>query len=164
MLLLLLLYIYICYRWTKRIARRSDLRSSKLSFVAAVCLKMSWRIIVLSFALVLLVGGISGILADHGKVEEATQAGTETGIALAAIGFALSLLVAVFVALSAFHRRYNEQHARKPSPPQSPGSMAGTSESESSLENELRSLAALKAEGIISEEEFTAKKRALLGI
>jgi Short C-terminal domain len=36
--------------------------------------------------------------------------------------------------------------------------------STSSLENELRSLAALKADGIISEEEFTTKKRALLGI
>ncbi|HAF13073.1 MAG TPA: hypothetical protein DCK99_05105 [Blastocatellia bacterium] len=45
-----------------------------------------------------------------------------------------------------------------------PASIPSGSESGSSLEKELRSLAALKAEGIISEEEFTAKKRALLGL
>ncbi|SRR6266849_4602880 len=49
---------------------------------------------------------------------------------------------------------HEEQQAAKP--PATPA--AG------SVENELRSLAALKADGILSEEEFTAKKRALLGL
>ncbi len=38
------------------------------------------------------------------------------------------------------------------------------SSSPTSVENELRSLAALKADGIISEEEFAAKKRAIFGL
>ena len=60
--------------------------------------------------------------------------------------------------------RSEEQRAPKPPPPQPPASMVASSKSGSSLEKELRSLAALKADGIISEEEFAAKKRALLGL
>jgi uncharacterized membrane protein YhaH (DUF805 family) len=54
-----------------------------------------------------------------------------------------------------------EQRASKPPPIPS---MASSRPEASSLEKELRSLAALKADGIISEEEFNAKKRALLGL
>ncbi len=59
--------------------------------------------------------------------------------------------------------RYEEQATTKVSPPSVPPPPPRTAAAPS-LENELRSLAALKADGIISEEEFTAKKRALLGL
>ncbi len=60
----------------------------------------------------------------------------------------------------------HDQQERRPTtslPPQVPVPPPRTAAA-SSLENELRSLAALKADGIISEEEFTAKKRTLLGL
>lgn len=58
---------------------------------------------------------------------------------------------------------YDEQRTPKPSPPPIPATPPRPAAA-SSLENDLRSLAALKADGIISEEEFSAKKRALLGL
>jgi Short C-terminal domain len=55
----------------------------------------------------------------------------------------------------------NEQQRTPQAPPPAP---SPPSSSSTSVENELRSLAALKADGIISEEEFAAKKRAILGL
>lgn len=57
-----------------------------------------------------------------------------------------------------------EQHGVTKSSPAPVAAQPPRTAASSSLENELRSLAALKADGIISEEEFTAKKRALLGL
>ena len=139
MLLLLIFYVYVCYRWTKRIARRTEVRSSKLSFVAAVCLKMSLRIVVLSFALVLLVAAVMALQALPSEVETASRRGTEMGIVFVIVGIPVSLLVAVFVALSAF-RRSEEQHASKVSPPQPPASMAVTSESSSRIRKQMNRL------------------------
>jgi len=82
MLLLLIPYVYICYRWTKRIARGTEVRGSKLSFVTAVCLKMSWRIFVLSYLLVLIVAAAMASQALPGQVEAASRRGAEAGIAL----------------------------------------------------------------------------------
>ena len=58
--------------------------------------------------------------------------------------------------------QHYEQQAPN-SPPTAPSATPAPAGG-SSFENELRSLAALKADGIISHEEFTAKKRALLGL
>ncbi len=232
----LILYIYICCRWTKRIARTAKLGSSKLPFVGAVCLKMLWRIVLLGLALIFVVAGSAAIQALPSQVEAASRRGTETGIAFAMIGILLSLLIAAFVAANTFHRRsgfyilhmgqqrgpfstaqirrmclqnkipenttywreglssfhpiaelerepkpangeeagvgvaraLDERHQRsavKPPPaPDVPLPAASGSETERSVEKELRTLAALKTEGIISEDEFTAKKRVLLGI
>src|SRR6266403_2168963 len=213
MLLLLILFVYICYLWTKRVTRRTDLRNSKLSFVTVVCLKMSWRFIILGFIFAFLVAWVRSSGVPSGSIEAASREGTETGLAIAVSAFPLNLLVCVFVALNAFHRRSalyilhsgqqqgplsiaqirqmhvqntipdntvyrregvsewrpiaeldaapklaqrdeaamavdtsqgrsEEQHAPKRPPPQAPGSMAAISESGSSLEKDLRSLAA----------------------
>ena len=99
--------------------------------------------------------------ADRDPIENWTQA-------IVADAIALALFVSDFrrkrraktsgrdaspgIADSLHHRE--EQKAAK-SPP------APTA---TSLENELRSLAVLKADGILSEEEFIAKKRALLDL
>jgi hypothetical protein len=58
--------------------------------------------------------------------------------------------------------QHEEQRTAKQLPPSLPTPPLRVAAS--SLESELRSLAALKADGIISEEEFTAKKRTLLGL
>ena len=57
-----------------------------------------------------------------------------------------------------------QQHLHQSSPPPASAQPAPRATAAPPLENELRSLAALKADGIISEEEFTAKKRTLLGL
>src|SRR4249919_3021254 len=100
---------------------------------------MSLRIVALSFALVLLVAAVMAMQALPSEVETASRRGTETGMAFVIVGIPLSLLVAVFVALSVF-RRSEEQHASKLSPPQPPALMAATSESGSRIRKQMNKL------------------------
>jgi putative oligomerization/nucleic acid binding protein len=136
--------------------------------------RSSWRIVL---AVVLLAFGATALhRADRDPVENYTQAVLADVIALA-------LIVSHFrrkrraEQVETSHRplrregtvtvagpldQQDEQPVAK-SPPAAPSATFAPAGG-SSLENELRSLAALKADGIISEEEFTAKKRALLGL
>jgi hypothetical protein len=138
--------------------------------------RSSWRIVV---AVVLLAFGATALhRADRNPLENYTQAALADVIALA-------LIVSHFrrkhraerigvasnppsdrEATLAGVARSSDQHDEEQAPksPRAAASATPLPAGGSSLENELRSLAALKPDGIISEEEFTAKKRALLGL
>jgi|SRR5882724_9402483 len=109
MILLLFLYVYIFYRWTKRIAQTTDLRSSRPLFVAAVCLKLSWRMAALTIPLVFVVGMLAGMAAQPAYAQRAAYSAAQGAMVIAFTGFCLSLILSIFVALNKFRSRLRDR-------------------------------------------------------